>query len=307
MADDAVSWSAAWEQSALGPHGFYRSAAGHAERTFATHVTTGTVVARRIVMHSAARLEALLSSHDNVVVTDLGAADGTLIAQLMSALPERIGERVRWRAIDVRPRPVGIDERVAWIEADVRDVASRLDPVPGLVVAHELLDDVPCDILEIDDHGARRIVLVDPSSGREELGPSTDDAAGCRRLDLDPVGIDEWCDRWWPRREPAARVEVGRSRDAAWAMVAALASDGLAIAVDYAHVAAERSAGVWDGGTLAGYRDGRLASAVPDGSRNITAHVALDSCAAAVSDARTVLERSGDGDDFWWLVQAVGR
>ncbi len=44
-----------------------------------------------------------------------------------------------------------------------------------------------------------------------------------------------------------------------------LVLEGLAVAVDYGHVRADRVAGAWDGGTLAAYRRGRLVSAVPDG------------------------------------------
>jgi len=49
------------------------------------------------------------------------------------------------------------------------------------------------------------------------------------------------------------------------------------LAVDYGHTAADRP----PGGTLAGYRHGRRVPPVPDGSCDVTAHVALDAVAAA--------------------------
>ncbi len=52
---------------------------------------------------------------------------------------------------------------------------------------------------------------------------------------------------------------------------------GCALAADYGHVKAARPGC----GTLTGYLEGRAAPALPDGSRDITAHVALDACAAA--------------------------
>src|SRR5690606_26801232 len=52
---------------------------------------------------------------------------------------------------------------------------------------------------------------------------------------------------------------------------------GLAVAIDYSHTRRTRPAH----GTLTGYRDGRAVPPVPDGSCDITAHVALDACAAA--------------------------
>jgi SAM-dependent MidA family methyltransferase len=63
---------------------------------------------------------------------------------------------------------------------------------------------------------------------------------------------------------------------------------GLALAADYAHSQASRPLG----GSLAGFRDGRAVRPIPDGSRDITAHVALDACAAAGTAAgatRTLL------------------
>ncbi|MGH8964719.1 MAG: SAM-dependent methyltransferase, partial [Actinomycetes bacterium] len=54
-------------------------------------------------------------------------------------------------------------------------------------------------------------------------------------------------------------------------------SSGLALAVDYSH--SRESRPVY--GTLTGYRDGLTVPAVPDGSCDVTAHVALDACTAA--------------------------
>ena len=85
-----------------------------------------------------------------------------------------------------------------------------------------------------------------------------------------------WLAEWWPVAE-GARAEVGRPRDAAWAGVIAELDRGVAVAVDYAHDRAARPRA----GSLAAYRDGRQVDPVPDGSCDITAHVALDACAAA--------------------------
>ncbi len=43
--------------------------------------------------------------------------------------------------------------------------------------------------------------------------------------------------------------------------------------------------GAYPGGTLTGYRDGRQVVPVPDGSCDITAHVAMDACAEAGREA----------------------
>jgi SAM-dependent MidA family methyltransferase len=52
---------------------------------------------------------------------------------------------------------------------------------------------------------------------------------------------------------------------------------GQAVAADYAHPVDNRP----PFGTLTGYRDGACVPAIPDGTCDITAHVALDACAEA--------------------------
>jgi SAM-dependent MidA family methyltransferase len=52
---------------------------------------------------------------------------------------------------------------------------------------------------------------------------------------------------------------------------------GLAVAVDYAHATATRPVH----GSLVGYRDGRQVPPQPNGTCDLTAHVALDACAHA--------------------------
>ncbi|MFI7548736.1 SAM-dependent methyltransferase [Micromonospora sediminimaris] len=73
------------------------------------------------------------------------------------------------------------------------------------------------------------------------------------------------------------RAEIGRARDEAWADAVGRVDRGLALAVDYGHLRAERPID----GTLTGYRAGRQVPPVPDGSCDVTAHVAMDSVASA--------------------------
>jgi hypothetical protein len=61
---------------------------------------------------------------------------------------------------------------------------------------------------------------------------------------------------------------------------------GLAVAVDYAHFAGGRP----PFGTLTGFREGRETPPVPDGSCDITAHVALDAC--TLPGGRVVTQRA---------------
>jgi SAM-dependent MidA family methyltransferase len=116
---------------------------------------------------------------------------------------------------------------------------------------------------------------VDPATGDEELGPPAS-------------GPDaDWLTRWWPRvaLDDGERAEVGWPRDQAWADAIGRLDRGLAVAIDYAHDIEERALGAWVTGSLAAFRNGQQVYPVPDGSCDLTAHVAIDACAAAGEDA----------------------
>jgi SAM-dependent MidA family methyltransferase len=91
-----------------------------------------------------------------------------------------------------------------------------------------------------------------------------------------PPTADElaWCARHWPvpGLEVGARVEVGVTRDAAWDDLAGRVRRGTLLAVDYGHTRGDRP----PHGTLTGYLEGSAVAPVPDGSCDLTAHVAVD-------------------------------
>jgi SAM-dependent MidA family methyltransferase len=143
--------------------------------------------------------------------------------------------------------------------------------VDGLVVALEWLDNVPCHVLEVDDAGRPRVVHVDPATGEETLGSALTEPGV-------PAGLGRWCDAWWPLSAvPGARAEVGTTRDRAWADVVGRVERGVAVAVDYGHTRDRRP----HAGSLRSYRAGRETDVVPDGTRDVTAHLAVDAVAAA--------------------------
>lgn len=187
---------------------------------------------------------------------------------------------------------------------------SEIPLVTGLLLANEWLDAVPLEVLQDG-----RTVLVS-FDGSESLG--------------EPLASD-WAGRWWPG---GGRVEDGATRDAAWSHAVSRVTRGAAVAIDYGHLLADRRP------TLTGYRGGRQVRPVPDGSCDLTAHVALDSCAGATgaallsqrealtalgvratlpaaagdryaqrlqeaSQARELLDPDGLGS-FGWLVQSIG-
>jgi SAM-dependent MidA family methyltransferase len=144
------------------------------------------------------------------------------------------------------------------------------DQLTGLVIANEWLDNVPCEVVERDADGVPRYLLADLTPGPVVEG---NDLA--------------WLNRWWPGKE---RAEVGATRDQAWAgVVRRLRPGSLAIAIDYGHLRSSRP----PYGTLTGFRNGRECEPTPDGSCDITAHVALDSLGGTIVRQRDALRALG--------------
>lgn len=242
-------WRAAMADALYGDGGFYR-VSGAPGRHFRTAAHTSPVWAAAVA-ELARRVDAALGSPAEMAVVDMGAGGGELLAGLADLLPARVG----LLGVDVAGRPDGLPQRVEW--------ADRLpERFTGLLIAVEWLDVVPVDAVEIDDGGWVRIVEVD--------------AAGEERLGAPVAGPDAaWLDRWWPLDgQPGRRAEIGCPRDAAWRDAAGRLARGLAVAVDYAAVPERDQAG-----TLTGFRSGRAVRPVPDGSCDITAHVAFESLA----------------------------
>ncbi|MFF9199937.1 SAM-dependent methyltransferase [Streptomyces sp. NPDC014779] len=245
------------ERALYGPGGFFLRPEGPAGH-FRTSVHASPLFAGAV-----ARLLARVADElgtDEPALVDVGAGRGELLTGVLAAAPA--GLRIRAYGVERAARPAGLDPRITW--TDRVPAGAR-----GLLFANEWLDNVPVDVAEADEDGTARYVEVD--------------AAGTERLGAPVTGADaDWLARWWPLRGPGERAEIGRSRDEAWAAaVGALGPGSTAVAVDYAHLAPARP----PFGTLTGFREGREVPPVPDGSRDLTAHVALDACAAAVPDA----------------------
>ncbi|MEU7973741.1 SAM-dependent methyltransferase, partial [Micromonospora sp. NPDC049089] len=204
------------------------------------------------------------------------APDGPSLA----AVPPSLAERVRFTAIEYAPRPENLSGEINWTSEIPAGIT-------GVLLATEWLDNVPLDVAVQSEDGWR-YVLVDPESGAESIGEL-----------VSPADLD-WLTTWWPspttssstdgapnpgltstdatsENESGFRAEIGRSRDEAWANAVQKIERGLAVAVDYGHLSGDRPVD----GTLTGYRGGRQVPPVPDGSSDVTAHVAMDSVASA--------------------------
>ncbi len=300
------------EAALYGPDGFYvrRGGPGPAGH-FRTSVHASPLYAGAVA-RLLQRVDAELGHPQGLDLVDVGAGRGELLTGVLGALPAEVAARVRAWAVERAERPDGLDPRIRW-------VAEPPAGTRGLLFANEWLDNVPLDVAE-DGH----YVLVD-RAGTESRGPAV---SGADRA---------WLERWWPG---PGRSEIGRARDEAWAVAVRSVERGLAVAVDYAHVLDARP----PYGTLTGFRGGREVAAVPDGTCDVTAHVAMDACAgegavlvsqrealgllgvsgarpplamastdpagyvralASAGEAAELTARGGLGD-FAWLIQPVG-
>lgn len=250
------------ESALYGSAGFYRRG-----ESPGAHFRT-SVHASDLFAEAAAQLvvevDALLGHPATLYVVDIGAGRGEFLDHLRSRVPAQIRERLTLVAVEIRPRPQGLSSDIHWAK----------DPptsIHGLVFANEWLDNVRIDVATTSSTGDTSYILVDPDTGEQEVGP---------RVSMPDQG---WLDDWWPLlpTDQGGIAEIGRHRDDAWFSVISRLSAGVAVAVDYGHTFDERASGRYSLGTIAGYRDGHAVAAVPDGSCDITAHVALDACLAA--------------------------
>lgn len=238
------------DRALYGSNGFYRRNAPGAHFRTSVHASDRFAAA-------IARLAGMIAATE---VVDVGAGRGELLRALDPLLPG-----TGLHGVEVAARPETLPARIGW---------SELLPAEGagvrLLVANEWLDNVPLDVVEVDPDGILRLTLVNPDGSESPGDP--------------PTPADQaWLERWWPMTgaEPGDRAEIGRARDAAWAAAVRSVRRGVAVAVDYGHLAHARPAA----GTLVGYRDGQAVTPHPDGSCDLTAHVALDACAAAGVEA----------------------
>ncbi|WP_431905364.1 SAM-dependent methyltransferase [Micromonospora carbonacea] len=261
-----LRWRDAMDRALYGPDGFFVGGAGPAGH-FRTSAHASPAFAAA-VFRLVSRLDAALGFPAPFDLVDVGAGRGELLVALATLADEAAGSslssRLRLTAVELAPRPTDLPPAIDW-------TTEAPTGITGLLTATEWLDNVPLDVAVPTEDGWR-YQLVDPHTGEETSGPPL------TREDL------TWLTRWHPTTAPAPtitglgeRVEVGRGRDLAWSGVVARVSRGMALGVDYGHLRGARPAA----GTLTGYRGGRQVPPVPDGSCDVTAHVAMDSVAAA--------------------------
>ncbi len=285
--DHPVRWSAAMERALYGPDGFYvggEGAAGHF-RTSATAPDSVRAIFAGALAELLRRVDFGLGRPDPLDCVDVGGGSGDLLEALLAEVGPDLRDRVRLSVVERRPRPPGLPTAIHWLDA--------IPDVTGLLLANEWLDNVPLDVMVAN---ALLLNAGDPVAGESDRDgvasavDGTKDPAAATGSRMSLVLVDHngaeslgpaptaeefaWLARWWPS---GSRRELGRSRDRAWAGAVSRVRRGLAVAIDYAHMTTDRP----PYGTLTGFRGGHETMPVPDGSCDVTAHVAIDSVAAA--------------------------
>src|SRR5262249_41618610 len=164
-----MTWREAMRTALYGPAGFY--ARGEPpSRHFRTsaHVSSAYAGAMLSLLRDA---DAALGRPARLDLVDIGAGRGELLGQLLGLIDEavaagrdgRLAARVAARAVEITPRPDGLDPRIGW-------QSSLPDAITGLVIASEWLDNIPLDVAELTPDGPR-LVLVETASGAERTGP----------------------------------------------------------------------------------------------------------------------------------------
>ena len=169
IAGDAIGFDRFVEIALYGDHGFYQQPDGSRgagrRGDFITSAEVGPLFGAVIARFITTEWERL-GAPGTMTVIDAGAGPGTLARSVLRYLPDPVAERVRYVAVEVsssqrQRHPDGIVS-----VASLEEVPDRLGgPVgPGVVVANELLDNLPFR-LAVHDGAWREAFVVDSGDG----------------------------------------------------------------------------------------------------------------------------------------------
>ncbi len=267
-----ITFAEFMEHALYGPGGFYADPpvgpSGHFVTSPHVHPVFGDLV-------RFALLEArdALGRPEPLRVVELGAGDGTLARQLLVGF-EAGGVAVEYVAVEVSR---GARERLRELPIQVLDAVGQLPPLdPGVVLANELLDNLPFRLLAGRAEGPPAEIRIDLRDGRpvEVEVPCDEDLAAALARD-DPARASAL--------GPGERAVVPTGADALIGEVAGALRHGYALFVDYGSV---------DGpaGEVHGYRRHTVLEDVLEepGSADVTAGVDLGWVAARAEAAGLV-------------------
>jgi NADH dehydrogenase [ubiquinone] 1 alpha subcomplex assembly factor 7 len=270
LADGPITFAEFMEEALYGQGGFYDATPIGTRGHFMTSPHVHPVFSRLV----GAALEQMWVNLDRPIplrVVEVGAGDGTMAREIVTGF-ERAGIGVSYEAVEASP---AARSALAGITPNVSGSIVEIGPLdPGLVVANELLDNLPFRRIRRCGGTPVEIRIAADGDAFVEVEQPLDDEQ------LDGVSLDDGQEAVIPT--------------AALGFVDALSRTircGYALLIDYASTGAGTE-------RVHGYRDHRVVAHVLDapGSTDITAGVDLDAIAGRAREAglvpfRTVSQR----------------
>jgi SAM-dependent MidA family methyltransferase len=211
---------------------------------------------------------------DFITSPEVGPLFGAVIARVLDDWWRQLGEPDDFVVVDAGAGPGTLARAVVAAEPDCADALTYLEvehadvwplfPFAGVVLANELLDNLPCRVLQRTADGWGELMVgVADGALVEVVEPVDTELAG-------------WADQWAPRAAAGTRIPVPE-RARRW-VTDALASllRGHLLVIDY--MAPTATLAERDGGWLRTYRGHERGAdpLVDPGAQDITADVAVD-------------------------------
>ena len=227
---------------------------------------------------------------DPFTVVEVGAGSGSLLRPLLDVRPFDT-----W-AVDVSPPARAALGRFLRPDRVVSELSELPESIRGVVIANELIDNLPMAVAQLTDGGWRERWVGN-------------DGDGFAFVDAPPrPEVEEWLDRFAGPVEPGGWVEVQLQARAWLDEVLSRISAGSLLVIDYGDTAEDLAPRRRDG-TLRTYRSHHLGPHPLDepGATDITADVNFSALVAAAEGVGAAVEliRQDDFLSAWGLRQQL--
>ena len=267
------------ELSLYGPGGFFSGDKLRSQKSgdFLTSPEVSPLFGQTLGRFVASEYERI---GDPFMVVEVGAGSGSLLRPLLDARPFDA-----W-AVDVSPAARAALGQFLRSDRVVSRVSELPEPIRGVVIANELIDNLPMAVAQLTDHGWRERWV-----GIEDEGLGFVDAPPRQQ-------VQEWLDRFAGPVDRGGWVEVQLQAQAWIEIVLSRIAAGSLLLIDYGDTAEDLAPRRRDG-TLRTYRAHHLGPHPLDepGATDITADVNFSALVAAADGLGAAVELFRQ-DDF---------